>query len=311
MTRISLTRHYRKTADRTLTRATGQQDSGGIYDGTVGWEDGDDHFDLEDSGTALIKVTLFRGRNPDTEPEKKSARAKGQQILARIDPEKDDIPPDGCQVIVAVPAGRSSVPGAAVILKAVRPDAKFVPLRSPGEKVTFGPASNFTRMHADGSISLFTRTEDTDDGKSVYLQVRPDGFRLVHPHIKVIYDATGAHVTHSSGARIDLGAIGGLPAPLDALNSYVKLSAKLVSIEGSAINLGTAAGIATPPARSDQTLIALSAISTAAAVIAAQIGAASTMPGPGAALIATAMGNLITALSAVTPLLPSTSTMVT
>lgn len=307
-----LTRFYRKPADRTLTGATAQQDNGGIFDGTVGWEDGEDHFDLEDSGTALIKVTLFKGRSPDTEPAKNDARAKGQRILARIDPEKDDIPPDGCQVMVAVPAGRASVPGAAVILKAVRPDAKFVPLRKPGEKLQFGPASNFTRMHADGKISLCTRTEDDDQGKSVYLQVRPDGFRLVHPHIKVMFDGTGAHITHSSGARVDLGAISGMPPPLDALSSYAKLSAALVSVEGSMVNIGAAGGLATPPARTDALLVVLNAIGAAldslvaGGLTSATGGVVTTTPTGTAAI-----GAAHSAVAAAAASLPSSSTMVT
>lgn len=303
--------YYRRTPDRTVLRDTGRRDPGGIYDGTVGWEDGEDHFDLEDSGAALIKVTLFKGRNPDID-DAKTDRAQGRRILARIDPEMDDIPPDGTQVLVAVAAGRS-ISSDGVILKSVRPDAKFVPLRKPGEKIQLGPASNFMRMHADGVMSLCTRTENTDKGKSVYLQVRPDGFRLVHPLVKCTLDATGFHVNHASGARVDMGAVSGLPAPLDTLGSYVALSAALVRIEGAAVMLGTAAGVGTPVARSDQVILALGEIM--GPLMAAVVTAVGATGGPGssaaATALATAVSTLATAMAGIEALIPSTSTMVT
>jgi hypothetical protein len=317
-----LSRWFPKVADSTALRegAGGKPDQGAIYDGTVGWEDGLDHFDLDDtSGVALVKVTLFKGHNPTTDGEKTTGRARGTPILIRIDPTQDDIPPDGAQVVIAMPADRMLTPGGGVLLKVVRPDAKFIPIRKPGEKIQFGPASNFMRMHADGSVSIFTRTEDSDQGKSVYLQVRPDGFRIVHPHIKCTLDATGFHVNHSSGARVDLGAISGLPAPLDSLGSYATISAAMVRIEGSAIMLGSAAGVGTPVARSDQVILALAELLTAIqAVGVAMAAVAGAVPPPGNTAAVAAAGVLTTALVALSAslaatelLIPSTSTMVT
>lgn len=118
-----------------------------------------------------------------------------------------------------------------------------VPRLQKGESIQYGPQGNFVRCHADGSISLATTDDGTFDGRSIFLRVLPTGLVFSFPFGRLTFDATGFHVLHSSGARIDLGAIGGMPAPLDALNSYATLSARMVSLQGSATSLGTDAGL--------------------------------------------------------------------
>src|SRR3990167_5738707 len=65
----------------------------------------------------------------------------------------------------------------------------------------------------DGSVTLFTTDDNTKDGKSVYFRVAPDGFMWVAPWGKLVFDATGFHLLHASGASFDLGGIGGGPPP--------------------------------------------------------------------------------------------------
>ncbi len=137
----SLGPHFTKAPDRTLLQEgkRSRRDTGGIYDGTVGWEDGADHFDIDaDSGVTLVKVTLFKGRNPTTDPVKDSALAKGTRVLCRISAPLYNIPPAGAEVHVSVPAGRMLDPGAPAII------AQLV--KSPGNqfngtkaKMDFGP----------------------------------------------------------------------------------------------------------------------------------------------------------------------------
>jgi hypothetical protein len=115
---------------------------------------------------------------------------------------------------------------------------RLLPIKKQGETLQNGPKGNFVRCHDDGRISLFTSDDGTVDGRSVYVEVAPDGIRFVTPWGKLVLDATGFHVLTESGARIDLGAIGGLPAPLSALTSYAVMRANTVTCEGSLVQLG-------------------------------------------------------------------------
>ena len=115
----SLGSHFTKAPDRAALQEgrKSRKDTGGIYDGTVGWDDGSAHFDIDaERGVTLVRVTLFKGRNPTTDPSKDSARAKGQRILCRISAPLYNIPPDGAEVHVSVPAGRMLDPGAPAII---------------------------------------------------------------------------------------------------------------------------------------------------------------------------------------------------
>lgn len=92
-------------------------DNGSIELGTVGWNDGSDHYDIEAGGLTLVKVTLFRGAVAPAEGETVDpARARGRQILCRLSAPLWTIPDDGAQVTVAIPAGFGSTPGAPMIL---------------------------------------------------------------------------------------------------------------------------------------------------------------------------------------------------
>ncbi len=186
----------------------------------------------------------------------------------------------------------------------------------PGESFQYGVTGNFVRCHKDGRISLFTTDDATVDGRTVALTIGPTGLVFNAPWGNLKFDATGFHVLHSSGARIDLGACGGLPAPLDSLASYATLSAALVHVEGSAVSLGASSPLSEPAAKALQSAQALTAITTALIAVGAAlatIGGITTSPaaGSGAASAAgAAIGIATAAVSAAIALMPSNGAMV-
>lgn len=190
-----------------------------------------------------------------------------------------------------------------------------LPTLLKGESIQYGVAGNFVRCHADGRLSLFTTDDGTPNGKTVALQVKPDGLLFNAPWGKIVFDATGFHVLHSSGAAIDLGAIGGLPAPLAALGSYVKLTAAMVQREASIIADGTA-GASEPVAKSIALLATLgamqSAITSLQATVAALVGAGTGAGAPAAVLVsAGAVTAAATAVGTAAVTVPSASSGVT
>ncbi len=92
---------------------------------------------------------------------------------------------------------------------------------------------------ADGSIVLYTTEDNTETGRAVYLKLAPDGLRMEAPWGRVTFDATGFHLITHSGARLDLGGIGGLPAvgPL-SIGSYCTMTADICHVDGQAVLLG-------------------------------------------------------------------------
>lgn len=90
----------------------------------------------------------------------------------------------------------------------------------------------------NGAISLYTTSDNTETGKGVYLSVSPTALEFFAPWGRMVFDASGFHVVTASGARIDLGGIGGLPGPLSALGSYATMTAATVKCAGSTVALG-------------------------------------------------------------------------
>jgi hypothetical protein len=85
---------------------------------------------------------------------------------------------------------------------------------------------------------------ETDDGKTVYLKLGKDALRFVAPWGSLRFDESGFHVKTQWDARLDLGGIGGLPAPISDMTSYATLSAKTVKLIGVCL-LGTPGPLAT------------------------------------------------------------------
>jgi len=95
-------------------------DYGSIEQGTVGWGDEANHFDIgegDNENVPLIKVTLHAGKNPTADAEE---RAQGQRVLCRWGMLIDFIPKRGTQCVVAFPAGMRGMESGGVIIGIVR-----------------------------------------------------------------------------------------------------------------------------------------------------------------------------------------------
>lgn len=182
-----------------------------------------------------------------------------------------------------------------------------------GEAILHSPlGSGFTRMKADGSISLFTTDDNTPNGRSVNLTLAPTGLSYDFPFGRLRFDNTGFHVLTNAGARLDLGAIAA-PAPLNALSSYATLSAAMTHIEGTAVHTGTATGAPQQLALAPAVLALATAVQAVLNAIASPGGLVSATGGPcapGPALV-TALAAAATALSTALTAIPSVSSSAT
>lgn len=122
----------------------------------------------------------------------------------------------------------------------------------------------------DGTVTMFTTSDNTKAGKSVYFRVAPDGFIWTAPWGTMRFDAMGFHMIHASGACINSGGVGGLPAPLDIVGSYIKLQASNVS----------ASSIGAPLADALSTITAIAALQTQMIAIAAAFTKLAAAVGP-------------------------------
>jgi hypothetical protein len=138
------------------------------------------------------------------------------------------------------------------------------PNPQPGDITVVGYGANFMKLAADGTIAWATTSDGTPNGAMAQMQLKGDGFQLVGPWGKIIYDSTGFHLLHFTGTRIDLGGIGGLPAPFSELGSYCNISAAIMRINASAITLGNGL-LPEPVAKSKALQTVLTAISAALA----------------------------------------------
>lgn len=231
-------------------------------------------------------------------------------------------------------AGQSAAE--AIALKTSGPDVVFAGrdvrsatiagLLKPGESCAYASTGTACTLYKrDGSVTNLTTDDNTDTGHSVFARVATDGFLWACPWGKMTFDSTGFHVLHASGARIDIGGVSGMPAPLDTLGSYFTIGAKMGRIEAAILSVGTTAGTPEPVAKATTLYALLSSIAgslssistTLAAVAAGAQPAASPATTVGTAL-STELVNLATTISATTSAitaalttLPSSSTTVT
>jgi hypothetical protein len=149
-------------------------DSGSIELGTVGWQDGADHYDAEAGGLTLVKVTLFRGAAPPAEGETPDPeRARGRQILARLSAPLWYVPADGAVVHVSIPAGFGAVPGGPMIIgvAANTPAQQFATNGGNDAILDFGPDRRVI-IKAGGGVIL-------SDYENRYVGVSPEiGFKI-------------------------------------------------------------------------------------------------------------------------------------
>lgn len=204
---------------------------------------------------------------------------------------------------VCLRTGDALVPIAA---RDVRLNQAF-PNPKPGDVLLVGYASNFVKLAADGNLFAVVTSDGTPNGQLVQLQHRKDGLAYVAPWGKLTYDAGGLHALHISGARIDLGGIGGMPAPFSSLGSYATLSAAMVKLECSACTVGPEAGVhdnavkATPletlHASLSASLVAMSALNVALGAFVAS-PAVAILANSAALTVATALTTATTQLAA-------------
>jgi hypothetical protein len=91
-------------------------------------------------------------------------------------------------------------------------------------------------LKADGSIFIATTADNTHDALGCYVKVGPTEFRIQYPFGAVVFDATGFHIVHQSGAKFSLGGIANPVQP-----NYIRMDACAVAVDSPQINLGPTA----------------------------------------------------------------------
>ena len=121
-----------------------------------------------------------------------------------------------------------------------------LPTLKHGETCLYAQAGQFIRLHEDGSISLATTDKGGKlEGRPVTLQIGPTGLFFAADWGRLIFDKTGFHAVTTSGARIDLGPISGLPPPLDSLSTMAVVKAGTITLDAASVAMG---GIPNPTA---------------------------------------------------------------
>ena len=226
----------------------------------LGWDLGVATFTAyDDDGFIGVQIDAF-GENESGMPPFEALHPYG--FASRPDdPEEDGT---GCAALYFYKGNQAR----AMFMHDPRP-MELLPNIQKGESFQYSRYGSFVRCHRDGKISIFTHDgslEDGKSGKSIYAQVKPDGFAFVGPWGKLTFDATGLNCVHSSGASLSLGAVGGMPSPFDALATRAKLKAAMVQIESSLLSLGTSTA-AEPVAKATSVLTLFTAMQTALTAI--------------------------------------------
>lgn len=109
----------------------------------------------------------------------------------------------------------------------------------PGETAVYAVPGNFVRCQIDGAITAMTTDDNTTDGNAIYWKMSPTrGFEFSSPWARIMAGPYGISLVHSSGARLDLGSLGGLPPPFDLLSSSATITAASISLMAGAISQG-------------------------------------------------------------------------
>ncbi len=176
-----------------------------------------------------------------------------------------------------------------------------------GEACMYAAGENGTAQarvicKGNGSVAIVTTDSNTKDGQTVYFMVAPDGFSFVAPWGTLKFNATGFHVLDSSGANLSIGGIAGMPAPLDVIGSYIKMSAGTINGVATASSFGS--GGEQPLAASIPTAAAIAslqtqvtALTTALVAFGAAVGLVGPVHAAAAAVAATAVEAGTTAVS--------------
>ncbi len=263
-----------------------------VEQGTIGWHGDTDtsYFDkgTQDNGNVtFVRVTLYRGRN-QAEPLTPEV-AQGHQIVAQLATPGMGIPARNSKCTVVFPSGFAETVGGGVIV-ATQGDPRDAMNKA------------FIR-NEDGKVTLMT-VDKTADEHAIYLQLDPEeGLVFVSPWGTLTYGPKGFHLRHISGARINLGAVSGMPSPLDALGSYATISAAITHIEGSVVQVGPAAGVSDAVVKNVPFLAFMDTLMTA-------IGTAVSGAGPGGPAAAGALATAYAAMTVEKAAIPSTTAQV-
>lgn len=205
--------------------------------GSVGWtDDGGMYVDLGDDsndGANLVRVTLYAGRSPTDTLDQ--SQAQGAQLLCRL-ADGVAIPQRGDKVIVAIPSPWGNIPGGSVIIAKCTSKPRSQANLGPGELVLGvpgGPAQIMIR--ANGTIVL--KTEDAS-GAITMLKLAPNSFQLNDGAFQLIFDGAGMRLRHAQGCQIRMGGMTGVPSPLNAIASMIRISAGQIKVDAPQVLLG-------------------------------------------------------------------------
>lgn len=117
-----------------------------------------------------------------------------------------------------------------------------LPQLQKGDAQIYSTSGAFHRVGADATIKSMTTDTGVPAGRTIYDELGPTGWELVTPWCRIQAGELGVHIVHSSGARLDLGAMSapGVPA---SIASMASLSAGMVEINGSLVSIGTDGGV--------------------------------------------------------------------
>jgi hypothetical protein len=171
----------------------------------------------------------------------------------------------------------------------------LLPQILPGEKIDYGPKGQFTRYHADGAISMWI--PGVDGGPDASYRFTASGIEFSGAMGTLRFTPEQFAVDHRSGVSLRASAIGGLPAPLNAIGNSFQVTAGTIDLAGSAVSMGPAtdsgavphqplAGATVLLAYIAEQIVALQAISAA---MTAAAGVTTSGLAAGAPLVATAV----------------------
>jgi len=268
--------------------------------GSIGWDDSDLVFDPGDGtngGGTLIRVQLYRGRNPGHKPA--DNRAHGAKTIAQIPGGAFRIPPKDTMCLIGHPHKMQTAPGAAVLLATldkVSSSATFGNIKE-GELCLHGDGADaLSRMlfKANGAISIFALEGNAPGGKPVAILVdaQAGSITLLNQHgtlaltsdqVAMLFPPGGISIDHSGNVTL--------------IGKSMVIQGEAARISAGSLDFAVANGSGlTVGATGAATLTALTALLQATTVdlgIAARTGVATQ------ATMATWMGNIATALTAI------------
>lgn len=132
---------------------------GGIEWGTIGWHSDStivhDFGSASDDGSNLVRVTLYRGRDPTTALDQSGSQAQGEEILCKLSSNFLLVPPKNTRVLVAIPSVGGMVPGGSMVIGADNPNASLLGTPSEGDIAVWSAiGSVILKLLASGTFSV-------------------------------------------------------------------------------------------------------------------------------------------------------------